>query len=112
MPPAFAGLGEELVLDIIEWPRYKASASEHLLLNYEAKGAFIMNAKKLEEIVVKNQAEISVGLNAFGMIIGAVIGWKTRRRMYDAGMVKSMWYGLPKAHGTYRNPKGYFKHID
>lgn len=68
-----------------------------------------MNAKKVEEFVVKNQTEIGVGLNALGMIIGAVIGYRTRRRMYEAGMVKSMYYGLPKDAGTYRDPKGYFK---
>lgn len=50
-----------------------------------------------------NPEEVTALAGVAGSIIGGAIGLSVRKKMYDAGMIKSFWFPcLIKKAGTYR----------
>lgn len=57
---------------------------------------------KAVEYAKANPAEAQVIMNVAGAVVGGIIGTVIRKKMHDAGMIKSFW--LPcaiKKPGTY-----------
>lgn len=50
-----------------------------------------------------NPEEVAVLASIAGSIIGGVIGLSVRKKMFDAGMIKSFWFPcMIRKAGTYR----------
>lgn len=65
-----------------------------------------MKTNKVVEFAKKNAEVLNIASAVTGMVIGGAIGMATRKKMYDAGMIKSFWFPCAiKKAGTYDNSK-------